>query len=145
MILPAKICGRGRYTKLESFLDNKIQKVNLPSLLLFFIVAFFIGINFHTSFTILPIYITQLGGNELHSGIQSTVFLLTAVVLRFYFGPLADRKGVKVPLLVSAFVFCTSPLLFLSCQSVRSVILVRIYQAIGLASFFPVHLHMFPR
>jgi len=116
-------------------LRTRFFKNNL-NLFIFFTASFLIGINFYTSFTTLSLYVFELGGNEFHSGLQSTVFLAAAVLFRFYFGPLADIKGAKVPLLIAAFVFCTAPLLFLVCNNVWTLILVRIYQAIGLASFF---------
>lgn len=103
--------------------------------ILFFAAALLVFMNFFVSLTILPLYVMELGGSEFHSGLQSTLFFLAAVLLRLYFGPLADSKGRKLPLLIGAFVFATSPLLFLASTSILSLTLARIYQAIGLATF----------
>ena len=97
--------------------------------------AFLVFVNFFVSLTVLPQYVLEIGGTDFQSGLQNTIFFLTAVVFRFYFGPLADRKGRKVPLLVGAFVFATAPGLFWLSTSVTMLLWARIYQAIGLAAF----------
>lgn len=106
------------------------------SLLLLYAATFFIFLNFNVAQTITPIYIIDVGGNEFYSGLQSTLFYLAAVVLRFYFGPLADSKGNRLTLFIGGLAFMTAPLLFLFNQSVGYILLVRIYQAIGLAAYF---------
>lgn len=103
---------------------------------LFLLVTLFTLIIFYTSNTLIPLYVLELGGNSFHSGLQNAVFFLGAVVLRFYFGPLGDARGRKLPLLIGIFVFATSPIVFWFCQNVFHVILARFYQAIGLAAFF---------
>jgi MFS family permease len=92
-------------------------------------------VNFFVSLTIMPQYVLEIGGTIFQSGLQNTLFFLAAVLLRFYFGPLADRKSRKVPLLIGAFVFATAPALFLVSTSVNALMLARLYQAIGLATF----------
>lgn len=92
--------------------------------------------NFNIAQTVTPTYILDMGGTALYSGLQSTLFYLTAVVLRFFFGPLADRKGNRIALFIGALAFMLSPLLFLLHQSVPYILLVRMFQAIGLAAYF---------
>lgn len=103
--------------------------------ILLFSGAYLVFINFFVSLTVLPQYVLVLGGSDFQSGLQNTVFFLTAVLLRFYFGPFTDRKGRKIPVLIGTFVFATSPGLFLLSTSVNMLLLCRIYQAIGLATF----------
>ncbi|MCW3489212.1 MFS transporter [Dethiobacter alkaliphilus] len=105
------------------------------NLAVFFAGTFLVFINFFVSLTVLPPYLLELGGTEFQSGLQNTVFFMTAVLLRFYFGPLADRRGRKIPLLVGAFVFASAPGLFWFSSSVNMLLLSRIYQAIGLAAY----------
>ncbi len=102
---------------------------------LFFLAAFLVFINFFVSLTVLPQYVLDIGGTEFQSGLQSSLFFLAAILLRFYFGPLADKKGRKPLLLLGAFVFATSPLLFIIFESLTGLLLARIYQSIGLATF----------
>lgn len=120
--------------------NSQVQKQttsnNRRNFALFFAAAFLVFVNFYTSMTVLPLYVGELGGTELDTGFQTTLFYLAAILMRFYFGPLTDSKGRKIPLAVGAFVFATAPLLFLISSKVWMLTLARIYQAIGLAAFF---------
>jgi len=113
-----------------------VSEQNKKSLYLLLFGSFFIFLNFNIAQTITPIYVLDIGGTEFHSGLQSTLFYLTAVLLRFYFGPLADRRGNRITLFIGSLAFTTAPLLFLFNQSLVYVLLVRMYQAIGLGAFF---------
>lgn len=113
-----------------------MSKENKRSLYLLYAATFFIFLNFNIAQTITPLYILDVGGTEFFSGLQSTLFFLTAVVLRFYFGPLADRKGNRITLFIGGLAFMTAPLLFLLHQSVGYILFVRVYQAIGLGAYF---------
>lgn len=106
------------------------------SLYFLFAGTFFIFLNFNIAQIITPIYILDVGGTEFYSGLQSTLFYITAVLLRFFFGPLADSKGNRITLFIGGLAFMTAPVLFLFNQSVTYIILVRMYQAIGLAAYF---------
>lgn len=103
---------------------------------LFYGASLLIFINFWASVTTTPLYVLDLGGTDFHSGLQGTLFFLGAVIFRIYLGPLSDRAGRKIPLLIGAFVFGTTPVLLYFVRSVWVVVLVRIYQAIGLAAYF---------
>ncbi|MGI6677967.1 MAG: MFS transporter [Dehalobacterium sp.] len=98
--------------------------------------SFLVFSNFYIASTILPLYIVELGGTEFDIGLQTILFYITSIICRFYFGPLTDRKGRKIPLIIGSFVFSTASLLFWLCKDVTILHLARIYQAIGLAAFF---------
>ncbi|KUO60474.1 MAG: hypothetical protein APF84_06345 [Gracilibacter sp. BRH_c7a] len=110
--------------------------IDRKSLYFLYAATFFIFINFNISHTITPLYIIDVGGTEFFSGLQSTLYFLTAVILRFYFGPLADSKGNKRTLYIGAIAFATAPLLFMLSEEIWYIIVVRMYQAIGLAAYF---------
>ncbi len=103
---------------------------------LFYSTSLLVFINFWASVTTTPLYILELGGGDFHSGLQGTLFFLGAVIFRIYLGPLSDRSGRKLPLLIGAFVFGSTPVLFYFAQSVWMVVFIRIYQSIGLAAYF---------
>lgn len=109
---------------------------NKRSLYLLYTATFFIFLNFNIAQSVTPLYILDVGGTEFFSGLQSTLFFFTAVLLRFYFGPLADRRGNRITLFIGGLAFMTAPLLFLFNQSIGYILLVRMYQAIGLAAYF---------
>lgn len=110
--------------------------IDRKSLYFLYAATFFIFINFNISHTITPLYILDVGGTEFFSGLQSTLYFLTAVSLRFYFGPLADSRGNKLTLFIGGIAFATAPLLFLLSENVWYIIAVRMYQSIGLAAYF---------
>lgn len=105
------------------------------SLITFFFATYMVFVILFTSLTVLPIYVIDLGGTEFDSGLQSTLFFIFAVVLRLYFGPLADSKGRKIPLLIGAFVFSTSAIFFMLSTQVWHLTVARLYQSIALATF----------
>lgn len=90
---------------------------------------------FYASLTFTPLYVMELGGNEFYAGLQNTLFLVIAVFLRFYFGPLGDARGRRIPLLIGGFVLATTPLAFYFSHSIPTLIAARIYEAIGAAAF----------
>lgn len=110
--------------------------IEKQSLFLLYATTFCIFYNYNSAQTIMPIYILHAGGTEFFSGLQNTLFFITAVALRFFFGPLADRKGNKLALYIGTLAFTAAPLLFLFSQQVWYIILVRIFQAVGLAAYF---------
>lgn len=68
-------------------------------------------------------------------GLQSSIFTLSSIVLRLYFGPLADSVGRKFPLLLGSFAFATAPLLIWLSPNFFIMSLARVYQAVGMATF----------
>lgn len=110
---------------------------NKRSLFVFYAFAFFMLINYNCAQGVIPLYVLDSGGTEFFAGLQNSLFFLIAVGLRFYFGPLADRKGNWVVLFIAGLSFLIAPLLFLLNQSLPYIIFVRMIQAIGLAAYFP--------
>lgn len=104
---------------------------------LFFLLPaqFLVYGNLFLALTIMPLYTAHLGGTAFTAGLHTAIFTGVGVILRFYFGPLADRRGRKVPLLIGSVAFATAPLLFLATLTPGSLALARAYQAIGLAAY----------
>lgn len=111
----------------------KNQQINL---FIFLWGAIFSFVCFYSSLTVLPLYVFDMGGTEFDIGLHMILFFGASILMRFYFGPLTDRKGRKIPLMIGAFAFATSSLLFIICDNVWSMALARIYHAVGLATFF---------
>lgn len=109
--------------------------MRLFNIFFIFMATFFGIVNFYTSLTIIPLYTIELGGDEFYLGLQSSIYLIVAVFLRLYFGPLGDRKGKKIPLLIGTFIFATAPLLYMWSNSLWGLTFVRIYDALALATF----------
>ncbi|MCA1754846.1 MAG: MFS transporter [Spirochaeta sp.] len=100
-----------------------------------FFAAFCVFVMLFTSVAYLPLYVLELGGGPSLGGLQNTVFFFSGVALRFYFGPLADRHGRRVPLLIGTVVSATAPIAFAVAGSVPTLLLARVYHAIALGAF----------
>lgn len=87
--------------------------------------------------TILPSYTLGLGATMVEAGLQGTVFLLVAVAMRFYFGPLADRRGTRFVMVIGAGSFVVSSVLLVFCTAFWQLLLIRVVQAVGLSAFWP--------
>ncbi|WP_302964173.1 MFS transporter [uncultured Adlercreutzia sp.] len=86
--------------------------------------------------TLTPTFVTSLGGSLAEAGLQNSVYLAVAVVLRFAFGPLADRWGTKPVMAAGLASFIVGGALFPFAGAFWQVVAVRCIQAIGLAAFW---------
>ncbi|TVR90018.1 MAG: MFS transporter [Spirochaetaceae bacterium] len=100
-----------------------------------FFAAFCVFVTLFTSVAYLPLYVRELGGGPALGGLQNTVYFFSGVLLRFYLGPLADRRGRRVPLLIGTVVSATAPLAFAAAGSIPMLMLARVYHAISLGAF----------
>lgn len=62
---------------------------------------------------------------------------MSAVLLRFFLGPVMDRNGPRSLMLAGVFTFATAPLLLLLSPTYPMLIAARIYQSLGLAVYLP--------
>jgi len=91
--------------------------------------------SFHGLFSVLPLYIIDLGGASVDTGIATWVFALAALLVRPPAGLLADRWGRKPALVLGALLFGGAPLLYGLVTNVSGLLLVRAIHGMGLALF----------
>ena len=104
--------------------------------LLYCSIFFFIA-NLFAAIAIFPAYSLSIGSTPFQAGLQNTAFGLTAVLLRLFLGPVMDRQGPKLLMLLGIFTFATTPLLLLLSPSFNMLLAARIYQSLGLAVVLP--------
>lgn len=90
-----------------------------------------------TATSAMPEYVMAMGGGSLLAGAQNSLFVLLAVMLRLFFGPLADRVGGKRMMLLGAAGFCLPCALLPLCTSLWPALGLRLLQCVGLAAFHP--------
>ena len=99
--------------------------------------AAFLAYGYNNIFmTLTPSFVVAAGGTLAEAGLQNSVYLAAAVLLRFAFGPAADRWGTKPVMLVGLASFVLGGVLFPLCVEFWQMLLVRCAQAVGLASFW---------
>lgn len=99
--------------------------------------AAFLAYGYNNIFmTLTPSFVVAAGGTLAAAGLQNSVYLAAAVLLRFAFGPAADRWGTKPVMLVGLASFVLGGVLFPLCAEFWQMLLVRCVQAVGLASFW---------
>lgn len=115
----------------QSFIAVLLQ----PDMIKLFVASLFVLGQVLVSFSLIPLYIDARGGSSFTIGLHTTVFAIASVALRFVFGPLADIRGRRVALALGAFVFSTANLLIFYAPTLGWMLAVRVYQAIGMASY----------
>ena len=78
--------------------------------------AAFLAYGYNNIFmTLTPSFVVAAGGTLAEAGLQNSVYLAAAVLLRFAFGPAADRWGTKPVMLVGLASFVLGGILFPLC------------------------------
>lgn len=99
--------------------------------------AAFLAYGYNNIFmTLAPSFVVDIGGSLAEAGLQNSVYLAVAVLLRFFLGPAADRWGTKPVMLAGLAAFVIGGALFPLCGAFWQVVAVRCVQAIGLAAFW---------
>lgn len=117
-----------KFTSSREFLKDK-------RMLFFLFGTFFFMINIAVSYSIVPVYLISQNATLAQIGISSTIYSLSAIILRIFLGPLADKKGRKFSLLISAISFILSWILIWLAPTFTLHIFARIIQSIGLALY----------
>lgn len=100
--------------------------------------AAFLAYGYNNAFmTLLPTFVQDIGGSPFEGGLQGSVFLIAAVLMRFYFGPLADRIGTKPVMALGIGAFVAGAFILTVYTAFWQVLCVRCIQAVGLAAFYP--------
>ena len=99
------------------------------------LTVFTIMLILNSTFTLFPFYLLDLGSTTFFIGVQTALFFIVSIGMRFYFGPMADNIGRKIPLLIGAGCFAVSALLFTLTSSLILLTLIRMLQALGLSAF----------
>lgn len=85
--------------------------------------------------SILPLYAMSLGHNNLIAGVIMTIYTLSALLFRPFFGKMLDMKGRKSVLILGLIIFTLTSLFFLFTTNIILLLLLRFVQGIGLSAY----------
>ncbi len=114
---------------------DRIKPLFRKELTLIYVAGFLQLSTVMTSFTLVPLYVRHVGGGDFAVGIQAAIFTLFSVIFRLFLGPLADSKGRKLALFIGGISFASAPVGIWLSPNLAVMALVRIWQAVGMASF----------
>ncbi len=106
------------------------------TLLPLFVAAFWAFSYNNIFMTVTPLFALSCSLSMIEAGAQTTIFLAVAVILRFAFGPVADRIGTKPVMLTGMAAFVAGAVVFVGASDYASIIIARCIQAVGLAAFW---------
>lgn len=113
------------------------RKANTAAYLLLCLASFCMYGSNNTLMALAPSYVNDLGFSMAIAGMQGSLFLAAAIVLRFVCTPLFGRWGCKPFLLIGAGSFCAAGALMLIWNTLEGLLIGRAVQAIGLAVYWP--------
>lgn len=105
------------------------------SLLMLFIAGLCFWSAITTLLPTLPLYIAYLGGTKQQIGLVMGAFALGLLPSRVFLGPLADKRGRKLVLLIGTIVATVAPLGYLFADSMPLMALLRAFHGISIAAF----------
>lgn len=95
------------------------------------ISTFFIFVVFYALLTFMPLYVlNDLGGTATEGGLAVSIFLLSAIIMRFFAGMILEKFGKKKILILSLFLFTVSTILYVFVGSFAVLLLLRFFQGI---------------
>ena len=95
------------------------------------ISTFFIFVVFYALLTFMPLYVlNDLGGTATEGGLAVSIFLLSAIIMRFFAGMILEKFGKKKILIISLFLFTVSTILYVFVGSFAVLLLLRFFQGI---------------
>ena len=90
----------------------------------------------------LPLYISDVGGNDWQVGIAMGAFAIGLVVSRSWLGPLADRRGRKLVLQIGLMAAAIAPIGYFLASSIPAIIAIRAGHGISIAAFATAYIAM---
>lgn len=102
---------------------------------LLLISTIFFTSTYYILLPVLPLYLADLGGNNVQIGVVMGAFSISSLLLRPISGGLADRMGRKTLLYASIVLFLLTPLFYLLTPSLLSAGLTQIFYGFSVGAF----------
>lgn len=100
------------------------------------ISTFFLFLVFYGLLTYMPIYvINDLGGTAAQGGLAVSVFLISAIIMRFIAGLILDKFGKRKMLVLSALIFMISVFFYVFIGGFAALLILRFFQGMWFSLF----------
>jgi len=97
------------------------------------ISTFFIFAVFYALLTLVPIYVMDaegLNGTAAEGGIAVSIFLVSAIIMRFFAGLILEKFGKRKILILGVFMFALSAVLYMFINDLTPLLLLRFFHGI---------------
>ncbi len=83
---------------------------------------------------ILPGFARSLGAQNIEIGLITAGFVISSIISRIYFAPMADSRGRKTTLIVGLVIYGVSPFLYIFAQTPFTLMAIRLFHGIGMGA-----------
>ena len=113
------------------------HRLGTKNWLFFYLSTFFFILNTYVALSMYPGFSLSIGASPFQAGLQNTVLSVSAVLLRFIFGPALDRYSPKPLMLLAIFAYAFSNLLLIASPTYGMLLAMRVVQGFGFAVVLP--------
>ncbi len=99
------------------------------------LAAFFFYLSFYALLTVLPLYVTAIGGTSFHVGLITGVFAFVAMLSRPPSGWIIDTRGSHIVLILGLVIFVAASMAYIAAHSVAAILVVRLFHGLGMGLF----------
>ena len=99
------------------------------------LVSSIINISSFTMITVLPLYMIEIGGNNVSAGTLMMIMTFSALIFRPVFGKMTDRQGRRLVLVIGLAIFTLATFGLVLAENILLVYGIRFLQGIGLSAF----------
>ncbi|OMP68031.1 MFS transporter [Domibacillus epiphyticus] len=93
---------------------------------------FFVFMSFYFLLVTLPIFVlNEMNGSETEAGLAITVFLISAILIRFISGQWVEHFGQKRVLIASLIIFLAATMLYPFINGLTALLILRFFHGIG--------------
>lgn len=110
---------------------------NIKNWFFFYTFTFFFIINTYIALSMFPAFSLSIGASPFQAGLQNTVLLISAVSLRFIFGPILDKYSPKPLILFAMAAYAAANIVLVFFPVYKVLLAVRVVQGLGFAVVLP--------
>jgi len=114
---------------------SDLQPNQRNSLLILFAAGLLFWVSMASLLPTLPLYIEHIGASKQEIGIVMGAFAIGLLPSRAWLGPLADRRGRKIVLIIGPIVGAIAALGYLLLKTVPALFFLRAFHGISIAAF----------